>query len=179
MQAEDIFPIFQGAVQSAFRFLVTDFKFRLDSVSVDDSMAFVPIIGFHVSYRNETTEIEVIYKWYEDLRATPQVMCGRLSFEGGSLQVTEAYNLDMLIAERCPGKAVNARVKDPVEDITQTLNAYASVLAECARDVLAGDFTIFPRLQRTMVNELKGGVFLHSGADVNELIKHLGNEDSQ
>jgi hypothetical protein len=178
MQAEDVFPIFQDAVQTAFQFLITDFKFRLDPISVDDSMAFVSIIGCHVKYRNETTEIKVTYDWYEDLRGTPQVICGRLSFKDGSLDVTEAYNLDMIIADRCPGKAVNTHAEDPVEEITQTLDAYASVLAECARDVLAGDFTIFPRLRKTLASEMKGAVFLHSGVDANELIEHLDKEDS-
>ena len=126
MQSEDIFPIFQDATKTAFQFLLADLDFKLDSITVDDLMAWLPLIACRVKYRNETTEIEVMYDWYEDLRGTPQVCLGRLNTnENGSLEVEEGYNLDLLVSERCPDKSLKAYPEDPVDRIKHTLNSYA------------------------------------------------------
>ena len=161
MQHENIFTIFQDATQTAFEFLLTDLDFKLDSITVDDSIAWLPLIACRVKYRNETTEIAVMYDWYEDSRGTPQVSFGRLNAnENGSLEVVEGYNLDLLISERCPDKSLKTYPEDPVDRIKQTVNDYALILAECAQPELAGDFTIFPRLRKTLANAMKGAVFL-------------------
>jgi len=175
--SEDIFRVFKDATTTSFQFLVADFGFTLDSITIDDSMAFAEMITCDVKYRNPTTEINISYTWYEDLRGTPQVICGRLKSEdAGNRAVAESYNLDMLIAERCPAQAVVTLSKDPVEKVKRTLQTYASILADCARDELKGDFSIFPRLRKTLLDEVKGAVFLHSGVDTDELIEHLDGE---
>ena len=161
MPPDEVFSIFQDSTQTAFQFLVSDFAFRLDSIVVDDSLAQIQLIACRVRYRNETTEVTIIYDWYEDLRGAPQVICGRLTRdETGALIVDEAFNLDMLIAEKCPDKSIRAFSKDPIERIKQTLDSYGAIMAECANDELTGDFTIFTRLRTTLLDEMKGAVIL-------------------
>ena len=139
-------------------------------------MAWLPLIACRVKYRNETTEIGVMYDWYEDLRGTPQISFGRLNAnENGSLEVVEGYNLDLLISERCPGKSLKTYPEDPVDRIKQTLNSYALILAECAQPELTGDFAIFPRLRKTTADAMRGAMFLHTGVDPDELIDHLND----
>ena len=178
-KAENAFGIFRNATQNSFHFLVTDFGFALDSITIDESMAFADMLTSEITYRNRTTEIRASYTWYEDLRGTPQVICGRLeSTDDRLLTVPEAYNLDMLIAERCPTRALLTFPSDPVEKIEKTLQAYALILVDCARPELSGDFGVFPRLRNALLAELKGAVFLHSDVDADELIAHLESETS-
>ena len=179
-QTADILRIFQEAAQTSFQFLITKFGFSLHSISTDDSMAFAGMIACDVRYRNTTTQVEISYTWYEDLRGTPQVICGRLNVnDEGSLEVEEAYNLDMIMSARCPDKTLEVHSDDPVDRLKETLSSYARILVDCAGNELTGNFSIFPRLRRTLLAELKGGVFLHSGVDAAELIEDLERESSE
>jgi hypothetical protein len=137
-------------------------------------MVFADMIGSSVKYRNTTTEIEVSYTWYKDLRGTPQVICGRLELkEDGGLEVAEAYNLDMIITARCPDKSLEEYPEDPIEKLEHMVSRYGTIVADCASIELNGDFTLFSALRKSLLEELKGGVFLHSGVDEEELIEYL------
>jgi hypothetical protein len=178
-ESEDAFRIFENATRKSFDFLMTDFGFSVDSPTLDESMSFADMLTCSVKYRNETTEIKASYTWYEDLRGTPQIICGRLKpTEDGNLVIAESYNLDMLIVERAPARALLTFPRDPIERIEKTMQAYASIVADCAQPELAGDFTVFPRLRNTLLSELKGAVLLHSDVDANGIMVNLESESS-
>jgi len=69
-----------------------------------------------------------------------------------------------------------AGYEDQSHEIKQTLNSYATILSECARDELGGDFTIFPRLRKRVADAMKGAVLLDTGVDPDELIEHLNSK---
>src|ERR1044072_1405899 len=77
-RSKDIFSVFRTAADRWFSFLITDFGFRLEFTKIDESMAFADMLTCELHYRNATTEIEVDYTWYKDLRGSPVVMVGQL-----------------------------------------------------------------------------------------------------
>ena len=156
-RSKDIFSVFRTAADRWFSFLITDFGFRLEFTKIDESMAFADMLTCELHYRNATTEIEVDYTWYKDLRGSPVVMVGQLqTTNDGSVTLQEAHNLDQLISERCADRALQTFPEDPIERVENTIEAYASLLADCAHNELTGDFDLFPRLRSALLAELRG-----------------------
>lgn len=151
----DPLAFFKKVTGDVLRFLETDYEFKHISTVIDDTMEWVPIIECRMIYRNATTEITVRYDWYEDLRGTPELFIARLRQEpGGQVQSVEGYNIDLLISERCPNKIIKKQEHNSEEKVADILQSYADVLKEHARDVLTGDFRIFPVLRTHLEKEI-------------------------
>jgi hypothetical protein len=131
------FQKFIEAVLEAFQFLIEDFAFELES------------IGDHapectVRFRNKTTGVEVTY----DVPELPCVSVAQLNAKKSAWG--KQYGLIYLIEERCPSQNL---IGFQAETLTLAqfkpiLRHYAQVLKECGSDILKGDFSIFPKLEK-------------------------------
>lgn len=150
---KDPFAAFKKAAEREFNFLEADYGFRKAPAKIQ-TIKWAGITSCVISYRNATTEVNLHY----DLNAALWVEVSRLEQERpGVLVPGEGYNVEYLIKACCPGEAVG-RKHGPYsdEDVGGLLNAYARVLREHGRGVLAGDFDIFPRLRSIVDDEVRG-----------------------
>jgi hypothetical protein len=167
---DDPLAFFKKVTGDVLHFLETDYEFKQVSIEIDDTMEWVPIIECRIIYRNATTEITVRYDWYEDLRGTPELIIARLNQEPeGQAQPVEGYNIDLLISERCPNKIIKKQKYNSEEKIADILQSYADVLKEHGRDVLTGDFRIFPILRTRLEKEIDNNkTVILNAADYND-----------
>ena len=135
----DYFALFKKATAEAFSFLGTYYGFHIAST-------FCQMPECAIEYRNETTALVVTYEWESEL----WVVLKPLKLRSGKVVGGEEIGLDFLIKLRCPERAVRSpgsqRWTNKV--IKQRLSHYASVLKECASDILEGDFLIFPEVRK-------------------------------
>ena len=101
-----------------------------------------------IEYQNETTGINVRYEWKS------QMSINLVKLERTASEVTEGrkYDLLLLMQIRRPENDANKFYGDDKEwtddYLEERLREYASFLTEGARDVLTGDFSIFPELKK-------------------------------
>jgi hypothetical protein len=90
--------------------------------------------------------IAVTYEWQSEVWVTLEPLDAATR---ALLTEPKGIGLDFLIAVRCPEMAVRKDGEGWAdEDIQRMLSGYATTLAKCASDVLAGDFTIFPEVHQ-------------------------------
>ncbi len=151
-QRRDPFAAFKRAAEREFNFLEADYGFRKAPAKIQ-KIKWAGITSCTISYRNATTEINLHY----ELDSALWVEISRLEQERpGVSSPGEGYNFEYLIKACCPGEVVE-RKQGPHsdEDVGRLLNNYARVLKEHGRDVLAGDFSVFPRLRSLVEDEMR------------------------
>jgi hypothetical protein len=101
-----------------------------------------------VKYQNETTGINVRYEW-ESL-----VSISLVKLEPTGSEITEGKRYDLLLLMEIREPAIDANKFSGGDKewtnayIEERLHEYTSFLKEGARDVLTGDFSIFPELKK-------------------------------
>lgn len=144
----DPFAFFKKATADAFHFLVTDYGFEHVSTTVH-----VPECA--IKYWNETTGVTITYEWGGAI----WVDLTRLKRMPAEVVEGERYSLDILMLERCPNKDIrqfySLDKEQTSEYIERVLQVYANALKECGRDVLTGDFRIFPKLKKLAEDVLR------------------------
>lgn len=139
-----------------FQFLVGEFGFKKRANKTDVGVYRLP-------YENETTKVEIGFEWREQY---VYVLLGRRDRkkpqEKGRLPRPEdelvAFNLEDLLKLRTGKYAVDQdRFGKALthKDIKEILSTYARGLREHAADVLQGDFTIFPELEKIVRKRMK------------------------
>ena len=133
-----MFALFEPAAREAFSFLISDYGFEHTGTVIN-----VP--QCEVLLRNTTTGAVILY----EINDSPEVLLQKLTHTPPTnITVVEEYSVHFLIKERCPDKVIQAVVDDwDLETIRQILNDYSAALKECGRDILTGDFSIFPQLK--------------------------------
>lgn len=143
--AEDCFAFFRKATREVFSFLIEDFDFTYISTQVHLPMCAI-------EFQSKTTGVTVLYEW----ESTLWVELTRLRREGNQVGEWETYGLHLLLMERSPNKLVkqvpDSRTRTDAQ-VNAMLRQHATALKECASDVLAGDFRIFPTLRAVADNE--------------------------
>jgi hypothetical protein len=140
-QSSDSFAFFKKAAEDAFRFLITDYDFKLVSTTV-----YPPECS--IKYRNKTAGVNITYEWKSAL----WVELIRLRQEDSEVIEAERYGLSLLMETRRPDRNSNqARATGQEwsnEFLENLLREYANFLREYGSDVLTGDFTVFPVLKK-------------------------------
>ena len=137
---DDAFIFFRQAVDRILGPLFREFGFQHV-----ETLEFMP--DCVVKYLNATTGINVRYEWES------QVSISLVRLERKGSEVTEAaqYDLLFLMQLRQPEIDVNKFFGDKEWTDTyveERLREYAIFLKESARDVLTGDFSVFPELKK-------------------------------
>lgn len=137
----DNFAFFRKAVAEIVEPQITAFSFRHVA-----TLEYIP--DGIVKYQNETTGINVRYEWES------QVSISLVKLERTGSEITEGkrYDLLLLMEIRQPTIDANKFYGGDKEwtnaYIEARLQEYTSFLKEEARDILTGDFSIFPELKK-------------------------------
>jgi hypothetical protein len=137
----DAFAFFKQAVNEIFQPLFTEFGFRHF-----ETLEYMP--DCVLKYRNESTGLNLRYEW------NSQISISLVKLDRTESEVTEAstYDLLFLLKIRQPSIDINTfhRSDKKWTDayIERLLREYETLLRQNARDVLTGDFGIFPELKR-------------------------------
>lgn len=138
---KDPFALFKQAVDEIFEPLFTEFGFRHV-----ETLEYMP--ECLIKYHNETTGLHLTYEWKSRMWVS-LVKLQRLGKE-----VTEVAKFDFLFV---------LQIRQPEIDnndfhggdkewtttfVEERLRDYATLLRKSARDVLTGDFSIFPELKK-------------------------------
>ena len=141
---------FQVLTERCFGFLQAKFGFCvIPSIASDTSPE--PLRNLEVRYENATTGVHVCFEAYEQLPSVHlQKLTTRESFPFGLLIMLRAPDLNPLASER------SLPLKQPAETL---LARYAELLEMFGRDVLQGDFGVFPSLRdlRAVMQKKRGG----------------------
>lgn len=135
----DPFVHFKKVTADAFDFLISDYGFDHFSTTV-----YMP--ECEIRYYNQTTGVRVMYEW----GGLPSVTLFRLERTPTKILEPEGYWIELLIKERCPDRDERLNYESGElndRDVERMLRNYAVVLKAYARDVLQGDFKIFPKLK--------------------------------
>lgn len=145
-QIPEVFEPFVAATKESFGYLDTDYGFRLISTGSSGP-------GAWVTYENETTRVTV--NW--ELGSAPWVEIGRLEVRGNALVQPASIGLHLVLRER--GRPLLDELDVPRDlstaEITEMTRTRAVALHEFGRDLLCGDFSAFPRLQKKAERELR------------------------
>ena len=137
----DAFAFFRQAVSEIFEPLFTEFGFRHL-----ETLEYMP--DCVLKYRNESTGLNVRYEW------NSQISISLVKLDRTESEVTEVstYDLLFLLKIRQPSIDTNKFYGSDEEwtdaYIERLLREYETLLRENARDVLTGDFGIFPELKK-------------------------------
>ena len=135
------FAFFRQAVHETFESLCTEFGFRHV-----ETIEHVPECV--VKYRNQTTGIDVSYEWQSSL----SIDLVKLERSGNKVTEAAKAGFSFLLQIRQPAidtsKFHGSDKEWTTAYIEQLLREYATLLRENARDVLTGDFSIFPELKK-------------------------------
>jgi hypothetical protein len=142
--------------EKEFQFLVDEFGCKKKANKTDVEVYRLP-------YENTTTKVEIGFDWREQYL---YVLLGRRDREKlkakGRMPRPEdeiiAFNLEDLLQLRTGKYAIDqdrfgkALTRKDIKDI---LSTYARALREHAADVLQGDFSIFPELEKIVRKRMK------------------------
>ena len=142
--------------EKEFQFLVDEFGFKKRANKTDVGVYRLP-------YDNGTTKVEIGFEWRDQY---VYVLLGRRDVkkpkDARRLPRPEdelpAFNLEDLLKLRTGKYAVDQdRFGKALtrEDIKEILSTYARALREHAADVLQGDFSVFPELEKIVRTRMK------------------------
>lgn len=147
---------FVSLASDAMAGLAIDFQLSLTVARADESEAVA-------SFENATTAILVRHDAYER-RVFVSLHKKRGIGASASPDINDrlrdplnGFDVDDLIALRCPDRAVVQQNADltSVTQLREVLTKYSGVLAEGARDVLAGNFEVFAQLADVVHDRIK------------------------
>ena len=129
--------------EKEFQFLVDEFGFKKKAKKTDVGVYRVP-------YENETTKVEVGFDWRDQYL---YVLLGRRDRKPPQRREDEliAFGLEDLVKLRTGNYAVDQERFGKaltLKDVKEIVSTYARALREHAADVLQGDFSIFPELEK-------------------------------
>lgn len=142
--------------EKEFQYLVDEFGFKKRANKTDVGVYRLP-------YDNGTTKVEIGFEWRDQY---VYVLLGRRDVkkpkDARRLPRPEdelhAFNLEDLLKLRTGKYAVDQdRFGKALtrEDIKEILSTYARALREHAADVLQGDFSVFPELEKIVRKRMK------------------------
>lgn len=135
---------FEKTVLDAFQYLLNDFGFRYLSTNVHAPECWA-------TFHNSTTAVTVHF----EMASQPWVELAKLKHDADTIVETNRSALEFLVQERAPEEMkVRANVDDD-EEIRQVIYDKARQLRDYGRDVLQGDFTVFPRLKELAMENLR------------------------
>ncbi len=129
---------FESTVLDAFRFLMEDFAFKHSGTKKYQRET-------NVSFRNQYAEVCV----HEEAGCRPWVVLGRMEDE----RVIESHGLYSLVRLRCPDKKSYLKSESEYgtperEELVKIIKLKAKLLRENGKDIMTGDFSVFPELKR-------------------------------
>jgi hypothetical protein len=157
MDAKD----FDIIAQEQFKFLVSEYDFRLSKCEKEDW-------GYELIYLNDTTGVKITYEYREayvfitlyqledgELRENPRNIEDNTTLYG--------YGLDDLIGVRNPQALIKPAFEygeqseyyDKEKGLLLYVSAFAENLKTYAKDILGGDFTVFPELDKIVKDRVK------------------------
>lgn len=139
-----------------FKFLVKEFGFKKTKTKTDTDT-------FRIQYENSTTTVEAGVEWREQYF---YVVIGRRDRKKTKAKdrmprpedELVSFNLEDLLTLRVPGYIVSSGYfaqKLTRKDVERIMGKYAQALRKHAADVLQGDFTIFPELEKIVRKRMK------------------------
>ena len=139
--------------EKEFQFLVDEFGFKKKANKTDTGV-------YRLRYEIETTKVEIGFEWRDQYISVLLGRRDRKKPQGMPRPEDElvAFNLEDLLKLRTGryaidqdrfGKALTRK------DVKEILSTYARRLREHAADVLQGDFSIFPELEKIVRKRMK------------------------
>lgn len=152
---------FDIIAQEQFKFLLSKYDFRLSKCEKEDW-------GYELIYLNDTTGVKITYEYREAyvFIMLYQLIEGELqdnprSIEGDTILL--GYGLDDLISVRNPQALIKPAYEygelseyyDKEKGLSLYVTAFANNLKTSAKDILSGDFTVFPDLDKIVKDRIK------------------------
>jgi hypothetical protein len=135
---------FETIVLDAFHYLISDFGFRCLSTNMHAPECWT---AFH----SVTTAVIVHF----ELGSQPWVELAELKREGDQIVERNRAALEFLVRERAPQEASLRARDDSDEEVRRVIYEKARQLREYGKDVLSGDFRVFPRLKELAAENLR------------------------
>lgn len=152
---------FDIIVQEQFKFLESEYGLRLSKCEKEDW-------GYELTYLNDKTGVKITYEYRE---AFVFIMLYRL-IEGqlkenprsiGDDTILLGYGLDDLISLRNPQALIKPAYEygeeseyyDKEKGLSLYVTAFADNLKTFAKDILSGDFKVFPDLDKIVKKRIK------------------------
>ena len=152
---------FEQIVKNEFGFLESDFGFTLSESKKEGW-------GYKMIYRNNTTGVKIIHEYRESyiFILLYQLVNGKLIEDPRDIKedtVLHSYGLDDIVNLRDPSALINptydypddSKFHDKEKGMSTYVSAFARNLKTYAEDVLSGDFTIFPELDKIVKERAK------------------------
>ena len=152
---------FDIIAQEQFKFLLSEYDFRLSKCEKEDW-------GYELIYLNDTTGVKITYEYREAyvFIMLYQLMEGELQENPRSIEgdtVLLGYGLDDLISLRNPQALAKPAYEyeeqseyyDKEEGLSLFVKAFADSLKISAKDILSGDFSVFPDLDKIVKERIK------------------------
>lgn len=152
---------FDIIAQEQFKFLVSEYDFRLSKCEKEDW-------GYELIYLNDTTGVKITYEYREAyvFIMLYQLLDGEFqenprNIEGNT--ILHGYGLDDLISLRNPQTLIKpaydygeqSKYYDEKNGLLLYVSEFAENLKKYAKDILKGDFTIFPELDKIVKERVK------------------------
>lgn len=133
-----------------FQFLVDEFGFKKRANKTDVGI-------YRLRYENKTTKVEIGFDWREQY---VYVLLGRRDKEPPQRPEDElvAFDLEDLLKLRTGKHAIDQNRFGKAltrKDINEFLTTYARALRQHAADLLQGDFSVFPELEKIVRKRMK------------------------
>lgn len=147
--------------QEKFKFLDSEYGFKLFKRKKEDW-------GYELIYLNNTTAVKIIYEYGEAYIFIMLYKLNKGKLQENPIQINEdtilyGYGLDDLILLQNPQAIIKPAYEygkqseyyDKEMGLSLYISAHAENLKEYAKDILRGDFTIFPELDKIIKDRIK------------------------
>lgn len=152
---------FDIIAQEQFKFLTSEYGFRLSKCDKEDW-------GYELIYLNDTTGVKITYEYREAyvFIMLYQLIDGELRENPRSIDdntILHGYGLDDLIGLRNSQALIKPAFEygeqseyyDEEKGLLLYVSAFAENLKIYAKDILGGDFTVFPELDKIVKDRVK------------------------
>lgn len=135
---------FEAVILDAFRFLIDDYGFRYLAMSVHAP-------GCWSTFHNATTAVTVHF----EIGSLPWVELAEIKHHRGRIIEQNRSALEFLVQERAPQEPALRIDPEKEDEIKRAIYEKARQLRTYGKDVLTGDFRVFPRLRELAEENLR------------------------
>lgn len=135
---------FERVILDAFQYLIDDFAFRYLSTNMHAPECWA-------TFHGPTTAVTIHF----ELGSQPWVELAELKQDNGRVVEHNRSALEFLVQERAPLEALARTSPNGDEEMRRVIYEKARQLREYGKDVLQGDFRVFPRLKELAAENLR------------------------
>jgi hypothetical protein len=155
---------FDKIVEDQFKYLVSDFRFRLEKCKKIDG-------GFDILYVNNLCGVHIVYEFRESyvFITLHKLQNGKFVDNPSPIKfesMLTGYSLDDILLQRAPNAIVkpayaygeDSEFYDKERGLTLYISRFAKNLRDYASDVLTGDFKIFKDIEPIVKQRVQAGM---------------------